>query len=148
MGTASYAYNEEKMMAGIQQFIGENKPQLVKQEPSKPPRPPKPPQPQISMDIVNRVAEKFAVTPEAILSKLRDAHLVRAREIIVLILRREYGYSLQRVGGFLGRHHTSIMYAERMASRHYETIPTFHALVDSLSKLGLSIKRNEIGLPL
>lgn len=142
MGTPSYTYDEAKMLEGIRIFREETKLkaetlQLVPKI-----------NPTATQEVISKVADMYRITPDAILSGCKEAHIVRAREIIVLILRRRYGYSLARIGGILGRHHTSIMHLEQIARRHYEDSSGLRQLVDDIAGVSLSLKRDESGLPL
>lgn len=162
MGTPSYAYNEDRMMAGIAIYLAEVK-QIKRVAPAKrigvvpaveqektvvmwpvvvcdhtP----------VSRELIKSVAAKFSLTPRQLLSSSHEKHLVVARSAIVLILRQEHGYSLTRIGNILNRHHTTIMYSEQMAKKHYEESQAFREIVDSLSKTVRPVKRDELGIPL
>lgn len=144
----NYAYNEDKMMEGIRAFRQEqraSKPAVIREVP----KPKVEPEQPISTRIVMRTAEQFGIPHQLIRSASREAHLMMAREAIALILRQVYGYSLKRVGSTLGgRHHTTVMYAERIARERYESCPPFKALVDAIADKAIVVKRDEIGLPI
>jgi chromosomal replication initiation ATPase DnaA len=131
MGT-SYAFNEAKMLEGIQAYREEIRsipakvaPVLLK--------------PTNSRQLLLKTAEKFAVTPDLILSNRRDSHLVNARQVIVFVLRRQHGWSLTRIGHMLNRHHTTVLHAETQAAEHYENLPTFREAVDELMRIRIDI---------
>lgn len=143
MGNTSYAFNEDKMLASIAAYRAENKinpaenilpVSMVKKAPSE--------------EIIYKVANMYKITPEAILSNCREHYIVKAREVIVLILRRRYGYSLTRIGSILGRHHTSVMYLEEQGNKHYGEHPSLRQLVDDIVGVSLCLKRDAAGLPL
>jgi chromosomal replication initiation ATPase DnaA len=129
----SYAFNEAKMLEGIQAYREEIRsmpekvgPVLVK--------------PINSRQLLLKTAEKFAVTPDLILSSRRDSHLVRAREAIVFVLRRQHGSSLTRIGKVLNRHHTTVLHAEIQAAERYKNLPTFREAVDELMRIKIDIR--------
>lgn len=145
MGTASYAYNEAKMMDGIKAFREEQKvrpeiknrdEELVIVERND------------SRELLERVAERLATTPEAVISGRRLAHLVRSRQIMIFILRRGHQYSLTRIGRILNMHHTSVMHMEYKAAKLYQDRPSFRDVVDELAKTKIDVPRDDLGIPL
>lgn len=159
MGTQSYAFNEDRMLDGIAAYLAETKaPKHSKPIAKKPEQVDAVKAPSalpvfvahtpVSRELIVAVAAKFSLKPKMILASYHDRPLVIARSVIVLILRREHGYSLQRVGNILNRHHTTIMYSERSALTSYELDPKYREIVDSLSK-GISlVQRDDLGIPL
>lgn len=130
MGTQSYAYNEERMMAGILAFRAEEK---LK------PAPPKPSMkhsmlPLPIKKIVRVTARYLVIQVDEVLSENNSRNLVRAREIVVLVLRNRYQYSTPAIGRLIGRHHTTILHAITRATDHYESDKTFREAVDFVTR--------------
>jgi chromosomal replication initiation ATPase DnaA len=66
--------------------------------------------------IIVRVAEAHGVTLGDVLGYSRRAYIVAARRAAMHALRDECGYSLCQIGRLLGRHHTTVMHALRVAA--------------------------------
>ena len=62
--------------------------------------------------IVVAVAEATGITPRAIYSTNRKAHIVRARQI-VMYEARQHGLTLAQIGHALNRDHTTILHGIR-----------------------------------
>lgn len=60
--------------------------------------------------ILNMVAKYYGVRPGSVLNKRREASLVLCRFISYKLLRRHTRMSLNEIGEFFGRDHTSVMY--------------------------------------
>lgn len=135
MGTQSYAYNEDQMMAGIATYRSGTKKNILATK-------------SVARKLINEVAEKMNISREALLSPSHEKHVVTAREAVVLVLRQEHGYKLARIGRILKRHHTTVMHAYDQAKLHYRNHPPFREIVDSLSKMPKPSFRDELGIPL
>lgn len=136
----NYAYNEAKMMVGIDAYRKEQKTNPTPQ--------PRPIAVAVAGEAIAQTAKKMAITPELIASTCREAPVQRAREVVVLVLRKKYGYSLSRIGRILGKHHTSIMHIEKLAKENYEKHPVFQRIVDEVSGSCMAIRRDDMGLPI
>jgi chromosomal replication initiator protein len=69
--------------------------------------------------IIHEVAEIHGVTPANITGPSRSRHIARARQHAVFLARAKTGKSYKTLGRiFGGRHHTTIIYAERMVKEN------------------------------
>jgi chromosomal replication initiation ATPase DnaA len=66
--------------------------------------------PNVSQPILNRVAERYGITPVELLSKDRSAPLPEARGAVAKELKEIYKWSSTRIGRLLGIHHTTVLY--------------------------------------
>lgn len=64
-------------------------------------------------EIVASVAEETGVPVEDIMGRSRLAQIARARQLAMYLCRRYRGAPLTLVGRFFGRHHTTVLHAER-----------------------------------
>jgi chromosomal replication initiation ATPase DnaA len=125
----NYSYNEELMLKGIEEFRREQKQRT------------KPPAqvtadgrftgiPKRVRDVVTLSCQLYGLSPKAVLAGAADRKSTIVRQIIVLMLRAEF--SSPEIGKFLGRHHTTILNAERVAKQRYWNTQGFKKNVDTL----------------
>jgi chromosomal replication initiator protein len=68
--------------------------------------------------VTRLVAAETGVSVEAIRSISRRTHHVRARQIVMFVLRNQWGASLPKIGRFLGRDHTTVLHGVRQVEQH------------------------------
>ena len=70
--------------------------------------------------IVNEVREKHGLTEEQLVSDNRQRHLIACRQEIYWRLSRETAWSLSRIGHYMNRDHTTIIWGIRAHKRKLE----------------------------
>lgn len=93
--------------------------------------------------IVAEVSEKHGVNPRSLMAGFRYCGIVKARTEVVYRLRTEIGWSFTRIGMFLGRDHTSIIYAYRKYMWKFHGSPAPKRWRSSRVTRGLSKYANE-----
>lgn len=92
-----------------------------------------------AVNIVPRMAERAAAvaqtTPKDILGRCRRAPLSHSRQAIMLVL-RERGWSLPRIGRELGRDHSTVCTGLVAARGRMRANPVYAALVRDLEAIG------------
>lgn len=63
--------------------------------------------------IIDAVAKGYSVTPQRILSRERTACVSEARQVVMLLLNENLGYTTVRIGEILGRGHVVVIYGLR-----------------------------------
>jgi chromosomal replication initiator protein len=63
--------------------------------------------------IIERAAAGLGVTPDDVLGRSRRQEVAYARHLAMYLIRRRLDWSLPRIGRFLGRDHTTVLYALR-----------------------------------
>jgi len=84
-------------------------------------------------DIVSKVADYYQLTPNDIKSESRKKEVSQARQILMLIAKKEFNRTLERIGTYFGgKNHATVIYAikniedkiktDQYVSKDYETI--------------------------
>ncbi len=71
--------------------------------------------PDEGMRVAEDVARAYRVSVKELLGRGRTAHVARARKDLYVALYRQLGWSFARVGRFVDRDHTTVMFAIREA---------------------------------
>lgn len=83
--------------------------------------------------IVQRVADYFAIAPEALLGPSRKQQIVVPRQIAMYLLCTETDLSLEQIGAFMGhRNHTTILHGRDKIRALMETDPTTRLHVQAI----------------
>ena len=89
--------------------------------------------PVTSQQIIARVCEHTGIKPDALRSRGRGGQVVRARRIVVYLLRRAAGLSYGDIGLLLGnRSHSTVIQAERGLRADLEREPVLRQFVERL----------------
>ena len=73
--------------------------------------------------ILLRAAERHGVTPEDVLGPRRHKGIAAARHDTIKALRHDLGWSLPRIGNYLNRHHTTVLYVLNKERVNEDTQP-------------------------
>jgi hypothetical protein len=85
-------------------------------------------------DIIEDAAILFNVTPRDLLSGIRTRKMSAVRHALCLALRRR-GNELHKVAGWLNVDHTSVIYAERQATKKEQEDPVYALKIKHLVEL-------------
>lgn len=86
-------------------------------------------------DVLNRTCDIYRVKPTQLRGPKRDASLVKPRQIIMYLLKKELGLSLVEIGNFLGgRDHTTIMHGVRKTEQLMLDNPNFLEEIMGITK--------------
>jgi len=87
-------------------------------------------------EIINSVCKFYNVKPTLLKGPKRDAQIVRARHVVMFLLKKELGLTFVEIGNLLGgRDHTTIMHGVEKLEVLMENKPTFSQEVMGITKL-------------
>lgn len=85
-------------------------------------------------DFIKECATLFSIHPRDLMGNYRFAFVVRARQALYLALRKR-GWSYPRIGRFLDRDHSTVIYGAKQALYRMDRDPAYAAKVDRLTDL-------------
>lgn len=90
-------------------------------------------------DVLQIVADEFVVSTKDVIEQTRKKEVVNGRFIFCGIMRDYYGYTLEKIGEFLGnRDHTTIIHAIEKYHERYENEDHFRNAVNNIhNKIGI-----------
>lgn len=91
-------------------------------------------------EILQIVADEFAVSAQDIIDKTRKKEVVNGRFIFCGIMKDYFGYSLKKIGEFVGnRDHTTIIHSVEKYHERYENEDHFRNSVNIIyNKIGIT----------
>lgn len=96
-------------------------------------------------NVIAVVASTFGVTPEEILGKGRSREVVLPRQIVMFLLRADGEMEFLKIGQFLGRDHTTIMYGcEKIEELLIQDRSLECSVSDIRTKLGTVLVRDPV----
>ncbi len=85
------------------------------------------------MDVLKIVAENCGVTVEDVLSKCRKKEISEARHIFCVIMKKEFNFSLKRIGEFINnRDHTTVIHSVNTVKDRCDTEDGYKERVDMI----------------
>jgi len=85
--------------------------------------------------VIRAVAESFNISPREVKSQKRSAHIAKARQVAMYILRNELEYPLEKVAHFVNRKdHTTVLHACEKIELLMEEDPSFKNQISSILK--------------
>jgi chromosomal replication initiation ATPase DnaA len=83
-------------------------------------------------ELFSRVLNETGVSRREIVSRFKERPVLEARFAVVMALTKR-GYSSYQIGDILGKHHSTIWSAIRVAQKWMNERPDFRALVEKVS---------------
>lgn len=93
--------------------------------------------------IISTVAAAFGITPEAMLSPMRDRHIVIPRQVAMLMSKEYSGRTLNAIGGELNRHHGTVIYGIEEITGHIQNDKSLAATVGTIRATIVSVMASE-----
>lgn len=90
--------------------------------------------------IINRACALWGVSKEDVLGTKRNIPLPFARSMIVKTIRDTFGFSYPKIGGIIGKNHSSAMYYYKMYDSEYKYNREFRNFAKAMEELVLDIK--------
>jgi hypothetical protein len=97
-----------------------------------------PPAPEHVRNLIASIAEAFGLTADDLTGKRRLPRIVHARALAIRLIRERTWadgtprHTVERIGNFLGREHTTISYALENFERYCEQSPDMRAVYERL----------------
>ena len=91
-------------------------------------------------EILEIIAEECSIRVSDILSRTRKTEVVNGRFIFCGVMKEYFGYSLKKIGEFIGkRDHSTIMHSIREYKNRYQNEEYYRSMVNNIyNKIGIT----------
>ena len=83
-------------------------------------------------EILSIVARNCCVNVSEIVSRIRKREVIDARFMFIAVLKTEFGHTLEHIGEFLGRDHTTIIHALETFRDRYKQYEEYREVADGI----------------
>lgn len=100
--------------------------------------------------IIKRIAEYYKTDVDTLKfsCKIRDAELVKARQVTMFFLKEKTNWSLAKIGSVYTKDHATVMHAVKAVNNGYDTNRAFRAEIDDLRAILNRSVNNPDNLPI
>ena len=83
-------------------------------------------------EILSIIAKNCCVSVSEITSRIRKREVIDARFIFIAVMKTEFGHTLEHIGQFLGRDHTTIIHALQTFGDRYKQYDDYREVADGI----------------